>query len=97
MLHTVNKSPFDKGTLKSCLATAQENDPILLIEDGVLAAMTGTVVEGMVKEALEHHPIYALEPDLKARGIESVIDGIQVCGYDRFVELAAEQPMFAWL
>ena len=33
MLHTVNKSPFEKTTLDSCLRFAQEGSAILLIED----------------------------------------------------------------
>ncbi len=33
MLHIVNKSPLEKSTLESCLATAQAGGAVLLIED----------------------------------------------------------------
>ncbi|MBF0334232.1 MAG: sulfurtransferase complex subunit TusB, partial [Alphaproteobacteria bacterium] len=42
MLHTVNKSPFEKNALESCLSHAVEGASILLIEDGVYAALGGT-------------------------------------------------------
>ena len=35
MLHIVNKSPLDRPSLDTCLATAQPGGAILLIEDGV--------------------------------------------------------------
>ena len=97
MLHTVNKSPFDRSAFASCLATAQADDPILLLEDGVIAAMSGTKFEPMVKDALSNHKIYALGPDLKARGIDRLVEGIEVCDYDGFVSLAVDHVMYPWL
>jgi tRNA 2-thiouridine synthesizing protein B len=44
--------------------------------------------------------IYALEPDLKARGIgsEKMISGINLVGYDGFVELAVtNDKVQSWL
>ena len=90
MLHTVNKSPFDSYSLQTCLGLAKPGSDILLIEDAVYAAMSGTAVTSMVKVAMNASTIYALAPDLKARGIgpEKMIDGINLVGYDGFVELA---------
>ncbi|MGD8498050.1 MAG: sulfurtransferase complex subunit TusB, partial [Chromatiales bacterium] len=42
MLHTVNKSPFDRNTLDACLRLAKPGSAVLLIEDGVYAATKGT-------------------------------------------------------
>ncbi len=44
MLHTVNKSPFEKTSLDSCLRFAQEGSAILLLEDGVYALESLEVV-----------------------------------------------------
>ena len=41
MLHTVNKPPIKSNALRSALRVAAEKDPILLMEDGVLAARPG--------------------------------------------------------
>jgi len=44
--------------------------------------------------------VYALGPDLKARGIseDRLISGIQVVGYDGFVELASgNDKVQSWL
>lgn len=99
MLHTVNKSPFQNNALLSCLRVAQEGSAILLIEDGVYAALKGTKTTAKVEEAAKKFKIYALTPDLDARGVrDRVIDGIELVDYGRFVDLAAENSKVqAWL
>ncbi|RMD71209.1 MAG: sulfurtransferase complex subunit TusB [Gammaproteobacteria bacterium] len=100
MLHTVNKSPFERNSLDTCLRFAKPGSAILLIEDGVYAAMKGTAVEGKIRQALEKHAIYALSADVKARGIEEsrLIERVQVVDYGGFVDLAVEHDKVqAWL
>ena len=100
MLQTVNKSPFDSHSLQTCLGLAKSGSDILLIEDAVYAAMSGTAVTSMVEAAMASSTIYALEPDLKARGIgsEKMISGINLVGYDGFVELAVtNDKVQSWL
>jgi tRNA 2-thiouridine synthesizing protein B len=53
-----------------------------------------------VVQALQEMRVYALGPDLKSRGIEKekLIEGIEVVGYDGFVELAvANDKVQNWL
>ena len=98
MLHTVNKSPYSSNSLQTCMGYLQSGDVILLIEDGVYAAMKGGTSEAMVSGS--GAKVYALGPDLKARGIasEKLIDGIEVVGYDGFVSLAADsEKVQSWL
>jgi len=99
MLHTINKSPFDKGSLDSCLRTAKAGSAILFIEDGVYAATNGTAVAEKLKQAMGNVTVYALEPDLKARGVaDKVMDGIKLVDYAGFVDLVAEHDKVqAWL
>ncbi|MFP4061848.1 MAG: sulfurtransferase complex subunit TusB [Halochromatium sp.] len=99
-LHTVNKSPFEKTSLAACLDHASPGAAVLLIEDGVYAALTRTSVEGRVKSALDSVKVYALGPDLQARGLseDRIIPGISVVDYAGFVDLAAEHDKVqAWL
>jgi tRNA 2-thiouridine synthesizing protein B len=99
-LHTVNKSPFERQSLATCLDYAGSGASVLLIEDGVYAALAGTNVESRVKEALGSVKVYALGPDLAARGFdpERVIEGVSVVDYAGFVDLAAEHDKVqAWL
>jgi tRNA 2-thiouridine synthesizing protein B len=99
-LHTVNKSPLDKNALDSCLRLAAAGSAILLIEDGVYAAVKGTAVEGRIREAMGAHKVYALGPDLKARGMKDdrVIDGITLIDYAGFVDLVVStDKVQAWL
>jgi tRNA 2-thiouridine synthesizing protein B len=51
MLHTVNKSPFEKNSLETCLRLADSNSSILLIEDGVYGALKNTLYEKSIIEA----------------------------------------------
>ena len=97
MLYTVNKSPLMFGNLKSLLRIAPADEPILLYEDGIYAAAEGTASEDLIKQALEQHPVYALQADLEARGITSLVDGILVVDDDGFVELVEQHHIVPWL
>ena len=93
MLHIVNKSPYERNALEACLRLAQPGSALLLIEDGVYAATRGCAAEAGLKEAMARIKVYALKPDLEARGVAGrVMDGIQLVDYGGFVELACEQP-----
>lgn len=99
-LHTVNKSPFERDSLASCIRLASKGHAILLIEDGVFGAMSGTDHSDMVKSAMENASIYVLGPDLAARGMseDRVIDGIQVVDYSGFVDLTKQHSTCqSWL
>ena len=100
ILHTINKSPFERNSLESCLKFASRGDPILLYEDGVYAVLRGTSVEGQIKAALENQSIYVLGPDLKARGFAEsrIVEGVKVVDYSGFVDLTADHDKVqAWL
>lgn len=100
ILHTVNKSPFERVNLDSCLAHATAGDAILLIEDAVIAAAKGTSVAARMGDAAKQFKLYAMGPDLQARGIDTanLVDGITVVDYAGFVDLAAEnKAVNAWL
>ena len=99
-LHTINKSPFEKPSLDSCLRTARDGASVLLFEDGVYAVMRGTVFEGVIKAAGKRLKLFALEADLKARGLaeESVVEGVKIVDYGGFVDLTvANDQVQAWL
>ena len=92
MLHIINKSPQDRNSLDSCLRVAQSG-AILLIEDGVYAATRGNAAEAKLREAMGKFKVYALGPDLDARGMsDRVIDGVTTVDYAGFVDLVAGQP-----
>lgn len=99
MLHTVNKSPFEKNSLDTCLTHASSGSVVLLIEDGVYGALKGTTVSDKVQEAMKNITVYALEADLKARGVaDKVMEGIKLVDYSGFVDLAVENDKVqAWL
>jgi tRNA 2-thiouridine synthesizing protein B len=100
MLHTVNKSPFERNTLDSCLRLAVEGSGILLIEDGVYAALRDTGASDRIEGAVEDYRIFVLGPDIEARGLgaKALIEGVTVVDYGGFVDLVAEHDaVHAWL
>jgi tRNA 2-thiouridine synthesizing protein B len=99
MLHTVSKSPFDHNALDTCLRFARQGAAVLLIEDGVYAASRDTAVSKQVQEALKRVSIYALKPDVQARGMQNrVMDGVRLVDYAGFVDLVAEHDTVqTWL
>jgi len=97
MLYTVNDSSITSNSLDSLVRFAPKGSPILFYEDGVYNTIAGSRDEKKVAAVLEDHPVFALDADLEARGIKKIIPGIQVIGYDGFVELVEEQDVAPWL
>lgn len=97
MLHTVNKSPFQNSALENCLRLARDGDVILLLEDGVYAAAPRTVKSSLIEQAVRRHAVYAIEADLKARGLDKLIKQVHIASYGDFVDLVEKHPVHAWL
>ena len=100
MLHLINKSPTDRNSLDSCLRLAQPDDAILLIEDGVYAALAKAAHAQKITSRMDEFSFYALGPDVAARGLNDVplIDGITVVDYEGFVDLVTENDVTqSWL
>jgi len=99
LLHIVNKSPYERNALESCLRFALPGSALLLIEDGVYAATRGSAAEQGLREAMRRLEVYALQPDLEARGMAArVLEGIKLVDYGGFVDLVCTQPSCqSWL
>jgi tRNA 2-thiouridine synthesizing protein B len=99
MLHTVNKSPFNHNGFDTCLKYVTAGSAVLLIEDGVYAAAKGTAVSKQLLSALKTVPVYALKPDVEARGIQGrVLEGVKLVDYAGFVDLVVEHnTVQSWL
>jgi tRNA 2-thiouridine synthesizing protein B len=89
MLHIISNSPFSNAALESCLRVAGTGE-ILLIEDAVCAATSGSAFEHKIREVMSGIKIHVLMPDLEARGLaDRLIDGISAVDYGGFVDLVA--------
>ena len=100
MLHLVNKSPFDRNALDSCLRLAKDGSSVLLLEDGVYAAMSKAVSAEAISKRMEELNFYVLGPDVSARGLDDspLIEGINVVDYGGFVDLVTEHEVAqSWL
>ena len=86
-LHIVNRSPFEHGALEGCLERARPGGAVLLIEDGVLGALAASPsASRLAAAAAAGVEVFALGPDLDARGIEpdrlaSFVDAVDYAGF----------------
>lgn len=92
LLHLVNKSPFERNALDSCLRLAVPGSSILLIEDGVYAALENAAHAEKITARLEDFSFYVLGPDVAARGLGDtpLIEGLTTVDYEGFVDLVAQ-------
>ena len=97
MLHNINKSPFASDSLETCRRFLQPGDSVLFIEDGVYAVQAGNKFASLIETIQKNNSVLALHPDLGARGITVVADGVRVVDYEGFVELVEEHQVNSWL
>ena len=100
MLHVVNKSSFERTALQSCLRLAKSGSSILLIEDGVYAAVARVAHAEKIACRMEDFSFYVLGPDVAARGLSDIplIEGIRSVDYAGFVDLVAQHDATqSWL
>ncbi|HFZ8996204.1 TPA: sulfurtransferase complex subunit TusB [Citrobacter freundii] len=95
MLHTLHRSIW-LTDLAALLRLVQEGDDLLLLQDGVTAAIEG----GRFLESLRNAPItvYALKEDIDARGLGGQIsDSVVRVDYTDFVRLTVKHTsQMAW-
>ncbi len=91
ILHTVNQSPFTHSALQQCLCYAQESDSILLLENGVY----GALLKHSLADKLSGKKCYAIEADLKARGLlgQELTPHIELIDFIYFVELTTQHKL----
>lgn len=84
-LHLINKSPLGNPALGECLKVCNTDDAILLLEDGVYAALN-------TQEISNEFTVYAVKDDCFARGLipEKLNPAAQLIDYNRFVDLSCE-------
>ncbi|MEZ0139694.1 MAG: sulfurtransferase complex subunit TusB [Candidatus Reddybacter sp.] len=97
VLHTVNKSAFDNSALGDCLRVVDENDAVLLIENGVYAALDSSPselahIESIKQLSASGTRFYVLQADCEARGLDgsTLLSSVKITDDAGFVALAAK-------
>jgi tRNA 2-thiouridine synthesizing protein B len=88
MLYILSHSP-NQCDLPTLLRLTSEGDALLLLQDGVLAALAGSAH----LDLLLNSPIslYVLQDDVEARGLSGHISrNASLIGYNQFVELTEQ-------
>jgi tRNA 2-thiouridine synthesizing protein B len=85
MLHTLSHSPWQHD-ISAPLRLAKESDDLLLLSDGVIAALEGSRFLDILLAA--PISVYALKEDIEARGLTGQISSAVVrVSYTDFVRL----------
>lgn len=95
MLHILQDSPFQTD-LECLLRCVKRGDEILLRQDAVIAALSGTRALDLLLAA--PISIYALQEDIEARGISAqILTGIGQLSYTDFVRLTVKhEQLISW-
>ncbi|QWT42341.1 sulfurtransferase complex subunit TusB [Dickeya dadantii] len=95
MLHTLAHSPY-RTDLDALLRNVGEDDAILLLQDGVIAALVGA--PGGERLLSSGSTVYALQEDVAARGlVDQISTTIVLIDYTEFVQLTAlHSRQLAW-
>ncbi|MCI0654858.1 MAG: sulfurtransferase complex subunit TusB [Methylococcaceae bacterium] len=99
MLHLVNYSFSGLGEAERCLARMDKGDVLLFIANGVFSVVRASASAGAIEAKLDRIRVFALMPDLAARGIpvDALLPGLRTVDYSGFVGLAIEHgPVHSW-
>lgn len=89
MLHTINKAPHAHDCFDACLRVCGTAATIVLIEDGVYAAIANSEPAQLL--CAQANAIFALQADIDARGLTARIDPqIRIIDHAGFVQLCCE-------
>ncbi|PPI86482.1 sulfurtransferase complex subunit TusB [Candidatus Pantoea edessiphila] len=97
MLHTLINSPY-YSDLSTLLMLINIEDDVLLIQDGVIASIKGNFIINKIFEIHKSVIIWALEEDLKARGlVKQISTKVRLVNYNGFVKLTEKhQQQMIW-
>jgi tRNA 2-thiouridine synthesizing protein B len=94
ILHTLNASP-SASAFDDCLKVLRSDDALLLMGDGVYAAIAGT--SACTALSASGAKIYLLRADAAAAGISKPGEGMGSIDMDGFVSLTEKYPrQLAW-
>ena len=99
MLHIIKKSPYESSAFNDAVNyIGQNDDVVLLVEDGVYAAKKGGKFEELLRNLTQKNSVYCLLADIKARGIQEneLLENIKVIDYKGFVEKVVEHNPMTW-
>lgn len=98
MLHIIRHSFSESESLKNCLTVYKPHDVLLLIENGVFCALSGTASGDQLAQLASQQSIFVLTPHATERGVlDRLIDETQLIDFEGFVDLVVQQyPVMYW-
>ncbi len=94
VLHTLNAAP-SSAAFRDCLKLVAPDDAVVLLGDGVYAALEGTAACDELRAAAA--ALFVLRADAQLAGIESPADGFGLIDMDDLVALTERfERQLAW-
>lgn len=94
ILHTLNASPTS-AAFQDCIALLAPSDAIILLGDGVYAAVDGTHTLAQLLERTEQ--VHVLQADAAAAGVLNSLGAVHIITVNGFVELSEKfSRQLAW-
>ncbi|MCU0734738.1 MAG: sulfurtransferase complex subunit TusB [Methylotetracoccus sp.] len=93
VLHLLNHTPRGSESFARCLESMAEGDGLLLIEDAVYAALSGTPSAGELRAvAAARNRCFVLKSDLESRAlsVRRLAEGFECVDFAGFVDLVAK-------
>lgn len=87
-LHLVSTSPWAGDGFEQCRRIVVPGDALLLLGDGVYAAMAGGPFAAALGRLTSEIDVYVLDEDCTARGVRELVSGVEPTDYAGFVALA---------
>lgn len=89
-LHIVSSSALETNALQSALKVASPGDAILLIENGVYAAVNASQMIQLMDCAARGLKVFVLGEDVDARALPALPTDINKASYTDFVDLVCQ-------
>lgn len=91
ILHTISLSPFTSQLWHDCLDNVENEDCLILINDGVY----GAIKYHPYSDQLTNKTCYVIKDELEKRGLGplNLNANIELITYEQWVELAVKHPL----
>ena len=90
MLHLI----FRSQNLSACIDRVSEGDAVVFFEHATFCLMKGHTLQTHIHNVLQKNVVLCvLQDEVDARGLQSLIDGVQRIDYAGFVKLTEQYPV----
>ncbi len=85
---------FQSDNLAALLSRFKPDDTIVFFENATFCLMAGHALQDQISEAIQKNSqVFVLKEDVEARGLQYLLNGIQMIDYNGLVKLTEQHPV----